>query len=527
MSHDADNELKKVVVIGAGPAGLTAAYELVTRSGIKPLVLEASDQVGGISKTIEHHGNRMDLGGHRFFSKSDWVMNWWAKMLPVAAVEGAASVNITYHGKSRAVSPALNTTFDACMLVRPRLSRIYFLRKFFDYPVKLNWTTIKNLGVVRLIFIMVSYLKAKMNPRAEKSLEDFVINRFGVRLYEMFFKDYTEKVWGVPCSDISPEWGAQRIKGLSASEALKHAVQACLGGNKKTKEKHTSLIEKFLYPPLGPGQMWETVAAKIKEAGGEIEFDVKVVSLLRDGTRIHGVEVERKDGGREVIDADVVISTMPVKDLISGMNPGAPLEIQKVAGNLPYRDFMTLGLLVRKLTPSAYAKAGSPTHLLPDNWIYIQEKEVRLGRLQIFNNWSANLVADDANTVWLGLEYFCNEGDHLWEMSDDEFSNFAIQELESIDLIRKEDVLDWRVVRVEKAYPAYFGAYAEFGTVRKWVDKFDNLYLVGRNGMHRYNNQDHSMLTGKMAAEDILNGGISRDEIWAINVDDEYHEVKV
>lgn len=515
---------KTVVIIGAGPAGLTAAHELITRSDIKPIILEADTQVGGISKTIEYRGNRMDLGGHRFFSKSDWVMQWWQALLPVRGTKGGP-VQVHYHGKQREVVPTGGDDHTACLLVRPRLSRIYFLRRFFDYPLKLNWTTISNLGAWRLARILFSYVLAKVRPRHEKSLEDFIINRFGGELYRTFFKDYTEKVWGVPCSEISAEWGAQRIKSLSIAEALKHAMGKLLP-RRPGKVKHTSLIEQFLYPPLGPGQMWEVAADKIQALGGRIEFGVKVVGVRHADGRVLGVEVVRDRVRREFIAADAVISTMPVRELVQGMSPPAPQDVLRVAQGLLYRDFITVGLLVRKLRPSRYAVPGAATHVLPDNWIYVQEKEVKLGRLQIFNNWSPSLVKA-ADTVWLGLEYFCNEGDELWSMPKEDFARFAIQELVSIELIDPADVLDWNVVHLEKAYPAYFGSYGEFGVVRQWVDTFPNLYLVGRNGMHRYNNQDHSMLTGKLAAESIMHGNVDRAEIWAVNIDDEYHEMKV
>ncbi|MFN3916038.1 MAG: NAD(P)/FAD-dependent oxidoreductase [Aquabacterium sp.] len=515
---------KNVVIIGAGPAGLTAAHELITRSHIKPIILEADTQVGGISKTIEYRGNRMDLGGHRFFSKSDWVMQWWQALLPVRAPKGEP-VEVQYHGKKLAVTSAGARDDAACLLVRPRLSRIYFLRRFFDYPLKLNWTTIANLGAWRLVRILFSYAWAQTRRRPEKSLEDFIINRFGGELYRTFFKDYTEKVWGVPCSQISAEWGAQRIKSLSIAEALKHAIGTLLP-KRASPVKHTSLIEQFLYPPLGPGQMWEAAADKIRALGGRIEFGVKVVGVRHANGRVVGVEVLREGTQREFIAADEVISTMPVRDLVRGMSPAPPPEVLRIADGLLYRDFITVGVLVRKLKPSRYAVPGANTHVLPDNWIYVQEKEVKLGRLQIFNNWSPALVQDQ-NTVWLGLEYFCNEGDALWSMPKEEFAQFAIRELASIDLIDPSDVMDWNVVHVEKAYPAYFGTYDQFGVVRQWLDTFGNLYLVGRNGMHRYNNQDHSMLTGKLAAEAIMHGHVNRAEIWAVNIDDEYHEMKV
>lgn len=514
-----------VVIIGAGPAGLTAALELARDGRMQPLVLEASDSVGGISRTIVYKGNRMDIGGHRFFSKSDWVMNWWRGILPIAATE--KDVEIAYQGLRRQAS--INSPASAedigqgrVMLVRDRLSRIYFLRKYFDYPIKINTTTLTNLGALRLVRIGVSYTWAMLFPRRkEKSLEDFLVNRFGSELYRTFFKDYTEKVWGVSCDRISAEWGAQRIKGLSILEALRHAWRHLTGRN--TAATKTSLIEKFLYPRLGPGQLWEEAARQVVALGGEIRHGMTAVACTHDGVRVLTVHVQDSAGTVQELVADYVISTMPVKDLVTGMNPPAPVEVEKIATELPYRDFITVGLLLRRMRANAQARSASDTHMPADNWIYIQERDVRIGRLQVFNNWSPDLVADSQN-VWLGLEYFCQEGDDLWCMTDEQMHDFAISELEKIGMIDRDDVLDGTVVRVPKTYPAYFGAYQDFPRVREWLDDFKNLYLVGRNGMHRYNNQDHSMLTAKLAVEAILTGNTEKSAIWAVNIDDEYHE---
>ena len=520
----------KVIVAGAGPAGLTLAYEVLEHKGEKsltPILFEQDTQVGGISKTVNYKGNRMDIGGHRFFSKSDWVMDWWASHMSYDFVE---SEEISYQNKSRTVEPTQTDGegLKGKMLLRDRLSRIYFLRKFFDYPISISLETIRNLGLVRMMFIGTSYVKAKIFPiRHEKNLEDFLINRFGTRLYRTFFKDYTEKVWGVDCADISPEWGAQRIKGLSIIEALKHAVMAPFRSSSfRQKDVNTSLIERFLYPQFGPGQMWEIVTDKVEARGGKVEMQTRVTDLDIDyeSKKVRRVEtLSLETGEKQWSDCDYFVSTMPVKFLVR-MFEQAPADVKRVAEGLMYRDFITLGVLLKKLKPSKYTD-DSEANLLPDNWIYIQEPDVKLGRLQIFNNWSPDLVADGDN-VWLGLEYFCNEVDELWTMDDGDLTQLAIAELESIGLIDSQDVLDSTVHRVEKTYPAYFGTYDEFHVIRDYLDEFDNLFLVGRNGMHRYNNQDHSMLTARYAAEAIISGEIDRDKIWEVNVDDDYHEEK-
>jgi protoporphyrinogen oxidase len=522
------------VIVGAGPAGLTAAYELLQRTGVRPLVFEADSQVGGISKTIEYRGNRMDLGGHRFFSKSDWVMNWWQSMLPVAGQRytDVRPVELTYQGQKRDFAPQGSSAAhpDKVMLVRSRLSRIFYRRRFFDYPLKLNRATLGNLGTVYAAAVGASYLKARLNPRTpELTLEDFLVNRFGDKLYRTFFKDYTEKVWGVACSEISAEWGAQRIKGLSISKALLHAASRSfkLTSGTAQKDVETSLIERFLYPKLGPGQMWEEAAERVVAGGGAVFLGHKVVKIHRNRQRVEAVDVQdvQSDAVRRVA-CDFLLSTMPVKELVGLLQPENP-EVAGIADALPYRDFMTAGLLVKRMQSGRGARpAGASNGMPPDNWIYVQEPDVKLGRLQIFNNWSPALVADP-NTIWLGLEYFCGEGDALWSMRDASFVDFASRELAKIGLIELGDVLDGTVVRVPKAYPAYFGSYSGIGTVRDYLDQLENVFPIGRNGMHRYNNQDHSMLAAKAAVDCVAGGSRDKTALWSVNVEEDYHEETV
>ncbi len=517
---------KTALIAGGGPAGLTAALELLRRTDVHPIVIESDSQVGGISKTINYRGNRMDLGGHRFFSKSDWVMDWWQGILPVEA--GTDPQSLTYHGRSHAFVPASSSTDpDKVMMVRPRLSRIYYRRKFFDYPLSLSWQTFANLGPLYTAQIGASYAWARAARRMpERTLEDFLYNRFGNKLYRTFFKDYTEKVWGVPCDQISAEWGAQRIKGLSISRAVIHALRRPFEtAGTRQKDVETSLIERFLYPKFGPGQMWEEVAAQVQQRGGEVHLRHRVVDMDRQGDRVRSVSVRSEtDGNVRTIPCDFVVSTLPIRDLTAQLRPENP-EIARVSHALPYRDFMTAGLLVRRMRPTRTAGSLTANGMPADNWIYIQEPDVKLGRLQIFNNWSPALVADP-DTIWLGLEYFCDEGDGLWSMSDPAFLDYAARELEKIGLIDRADVLDGTVVRVPKAYPAYFGEYRQIGQVRDWLDGISNLYPVGRNGMHCYNNQDHSMLAAKAAVDCIAMGSADKSALWDINAEQSYHEAR-
>ena len=553
---------RTAIIIGAGPAGLTAGLELLRRTDIKPILLEASGEIGGISRTIKYKGNRMDIGGHRFFSKSDRVMQWWMELLPPVATEGEEAPVISYQNQSRSlpVRPAMvevdtetveedvqghvesdttthtlvaaaapGTDPDLVMLIRPRQSRIYYLRKFFDYPIKLTGTTLAQLGVTRTFRVGTSYMASRVHQiKPEKSLQDFLINRFGKELYLTFFKSYTEKVWGTPCDEISAEWGAQRIKGLSLTTAVKHFVKKALAGAPKPgkkgdlaqKDVDTSLIERFMYPKFGPGQLWEHVANQIVEKGGEIHMEWKVEKVLVEGKTVKGVVAVNAAGEKQTWEGDFFFSTMPMRELTDALDCPVPANVQEVSDGLQYRDFITVGLLADRL------KVKEPDGgLLKDTWIYVQEPDVTLGRLQIFNNWSPYLVSDPSK-VWIGLEYFCYDTDDLWKMEDEALKKYAIAEVEKIGILEPGTVSDAHVVRVPKTYPAYFGTYSRFDELRDWMNTFDNLFLVGRNGMHKYNNQDHSMLTAMSVVDGLEKGHVEKAALWEINTEQEYHEEK-
>jgi protoporphyrinogen oxidase len=520
---------KTAIIIGAGPAGLTAAYELLTRTDIRLILFEATDMAGGIARTFNHHGNRIDLGGHRFFSKSARVTKWWLSKFPLQKIDDAAKKLVkVILGDAVRGADGINLetgldqdSVDRVMLVRKRMSRIFFHRRFFDYPVTLNLTTLRNLGFVSVVRIGFSYLRAKLFPiRRETSLEDFFINRFGRELYKTFFKNYTEKVWGVPCATIKPDWGAQRVKGLSVSKVIGHALKMVFlkSIGKHQKKMETSLVDYYLYPKYGPGQLWETIAEFVQQKGGDLRYRHTVVGFEDDDSRITGVKVKDElMGAVSTVRADYVFSTMPVRDLVLGMSGAVPDDVRLAAEQLQYRDFMTIGLLFPHLK--------TPDGKLPDNWIYIQEGYVKVGRIQVFNNWSPYLVRDP-NSVWLGLEYFCQEGDELWTMKDEELICMGVEELESMNLVDAGTLLDGVVLRMPKAYPAYFSGYERFDLIRNYVDRFANLFLIGRNGMHRYNNMDHSMLTAMTAVDNIIESVKTKDNIWNVNTETEYHEGK-
>ncbi len=516
---------KTAIIIGAGPAGLTAAYEFLTKSDIRPIILETESFVGGISRTATYKGNRMDIGGHRFFSKDERVTALWEKILPT---QGAPAKDDKLLGREKPLAkngPDPEKT-DEVMLVRDRVSRIIYQRKFFDYPISLKARTFVNMGLWRTLQAGFGYLGSCLHKRKETNLENFYINRFGKPLYSMFFEDYTEKLWGVHPRDISADWGAQRVKGLSVSKALKNALAKAFG--KKDKQVETSLIERFVYPKKGPGQLYEKMSQEIVALGGELKMGRTVVSVQVENGKIRSVTARTAAGETETYTADYFLSSMPVKDLIEAIGKTETGDtVYELATALPYRDFMTVGLLVDKLKVKNKTKMKTLGNIVPDCWIYVQDRDVRLGRVQIFNNWSPYMTEDPEHSVWIGLEYFCSEGDSAWTSPDGVFIKNAVAELVKIGVIENENaVLDSTLIRVKKAYPAYFGSYARFDEIRAYLDGLENLYCIGRNGQHRYNNMDHSMATAMVAVENILGAKTDKNALWSVNTEKSYHETK-
>ncbi len=473
--------MKKITIVGAGPAGLTAAYEILKNTDkYEVIILEQSDRIGGIACTVQHNGNYMDLGGHRFYSKCDSITKWWHDVPGVT------------------------------LLKRIRKSEIYYNRKFFDYPIKANFKNLYALGIKELVLILVHYIKAQLIKKEEISLEDFYINRFGKRLYELFFKNYTEKVWGISPEKISPDWGSQRVKGLSIFEVIKDSLKSALQ-LKDNGNTQTSLIEEFYYPTYGPGELWTAVAQEIEKMGGKILKKSYVRKVNTEKKEI--VSVSYICDGKEILEyTDILISSMSIKNLISGIE-NVPETIRKISKGLVYRDFITVGVLVKDM------------NIKTDNcWIYMQDKSVKMGRIQIFNNWSESLVKEPKNTVWLGLEYFCNKNDDLWNKSDEEMADLAADELVRTGIISDKNVItDTHIERLEKAYPAYFGTYEKMREIREFLDSFENLYCIGRNGQHRYNNMDHSMLTAFECVKSITDDFKCKDNIWKVNTEKEYN----
>lgn len=514
--------MKKVIVIGGGPAGLTAAYEILKRDReMEVVVLEESTDMGGISKTVNYKGNRMDMGGHRFFSKVQKVNDWWEEMLPMQGSPTYDDILLSRRMPLAEGGPDPEKE-DRVMLMRHRVSRIYFMEKFFDYPISLKWETLKNMGFLTTMQVGFSYLAAILHKRPEDNLENFYINRFGRKLYSMFFEYYTENLWGRHPSEIDASWGAQRAKGLSVMAVVKDMFSKIF--RKKNRKVETSLIEEFKYPKLGPGELWDVTAEEIKKLGGTILMQARVTKIHKNGDDLLTGVTYEKEGKEILLEGDIVISSMPVRDLVAGMND-VPAEPKRIAAGLPYRDYMTLGVLVKKLNLKNETTLKTVADIVPDCWVYVQDRNVKLGRFQIYNNWSPYMIRDLEHTVWIGLEYFVNEGDDQWNMSEEDFSKLGVSEMIRMGLIDSEkDVLDTHMEKVKKAYPAYFDTYNEIDTLVDYLKTIGNLYCVGRNGQHRYNNIDHSMMTSFEAVDNIFSGRKDKDNVWNVNTEKEYHE---
>lgn len=512
---------KRVVIIGAGPAGLSCAYNLLKKNNdVLVTVIEEDSQVGGISKTINYKNNRLDIGGHRFFTKNSEVEKLWFDILPL---QGKPARDDLILGTSReytldGVDPEVE---DEVMLIRNRVSRIFYNKSFFDYPVNLNLKTIRNMGFSTTCSCAASYIKASLFKLDETSLENFYINRFGWKLYSMFFEGYTEKVWGRLPAEIDASWGSQRVKGISIRKVIGDYMHRLFKISDKKKE--ISLIEEFYYPKYGPGQFYELLADEIVKMGGVIITNSRVVKINNTVDEVHSISY-MKDNKKYDLLCDVLVSSMPLKDLIKEMN-GVPKEIKKISNNLPYRDFVTVGVLIPKLDLLNNKKNKTIHGGISDNWIYVQDTNVKVGRIQIFNNWSPYMVENPIDTVWLGMEYFCNENDEFWNKSDSELKILAVGELKKIGFC-SEKALDSVVIKVKKAYPAYFDTYNRIGDVRSYLDGFSNLYCIGRNGTHSYNNMDHSIYSGMVCADMIINQDKEFSKLWNINIDKSYQEEK-
>ncbi len=514
--------MKKALVIGGGPAGLTAAYELLSKTkDIEVVVFEESDCFGGISKTVEYKGNRMDMGGHRFFTKVPEVNAWWDKMLPM---QGAPTYDDIILNRPMPLSEGGPDPEkeDRVMLTRHRVSRILFDDKFYDYPISLKPETFKNFGFLTTMKVGFSYLGSIFHKRPEDNLENFYINSFGKKLYSMFFEYYTENLWGRHPSEIDASWGAQRTKGLSIIGIIKDVFGKVF--KVKNRKVNTSLIEEFKYPKLGPGELWDVTASEIEKLGGTIIKNAKVIKVKKNADNVLTSLTYVKDGVETEVEGDIFISSMPLKDLVGGMND-VPADPARIAAGLPYRDYMTLGVLVPKLNLQNKTNIKTVSNIVPDCWVYVQDRRVKLGRFQIYNNWSPYMIKDLENTVWVGLEYFVNEGDEYWNMTEEEFSKLGVSEMVKLGIISSADeVIDTHMEKVKKAYPAYFDTYEEIDTLVDYLKTIDNLYCVGRNGQHRYNNIDHSMVTSFEAVKNIISGNKNKDNIWSVNTEKEYHE---
>lgn len=501
----ATDDTSNAIIIGAGPAGLTAALELLRHTDIHPIVVEQLAQVGGIARTIVTDGNRMDLGGHRFFTKSKEIEQWWDDIMPRQHTGASTNTTVTGHD-------------DNVMLLRHRISRILYRHHLIPYPVTLCAATLRGIGLRGSIAALAGFVRARLRHRQELSLQDFYINRFGEPLYRTFFEQYTRKVWGKSPDELSADWGAQRTGGMTLATVMRKMLARLVPFMRDTDNK--SLITKFLYPKYGPGQMWQLVARQIQEKGGDIILNATAETVHTNKGRVTAVTIARNDGTRQRVACDHLLSSMPLRTLIPALS-GISLDnnILDIAARLPYRDFITIALLIEQ------PEDAKEQPQLPDTWIYCQEPDLKLGRIQVFNNWSPHLVADPKRHLWLGLEYFCAKGDGLWQMSDGQLKDMAHAELLRTGLVPPPArVTHWHIERVEKAYPAYYGSYEHISQLKDALSSIPNLYCIGRNGQHRYNNMDHSMLTAIKAVQAIASGITDKAGIWNVNTDQTYQE---
>ena len=517
----ATSKRQHVCIIGAGPAGLTAAYELQQHSDCAITLFEKTEAIGGISQTVNYRGNRIDIGGHRFFSKSEWVMRWWFNILPIRNSE--KNIVTSYQNKQSSIDTTnyIDDSAEDFFEVRPRKSRIFYRRRFFDYPVKFNLNTLLSFGILKSLRIGMSLIYIRFFPiKNEKNLEDFYINRFGKELYLTFFKDYTKKVWGTECRNLSAEWGRQRIKDVSLRKMIRHQLRSILSPAKQgigNKEVEQSLTEYFLYPPKGPGQLWAKVVNELDKSRVDVQFNTEVLHFDINDHLVSKVHYRDSYGVVQEQRFDAIFSTMPLKHVFRGFGNQVDPAIRHTATNLPYRDFLIVGLLLKRLKPE------SDNDKLTDNWLYIQDKGVKVGRIQLFHNWSSSMIKDPS-LRWVGAEYFLNADEPLWTRKDSGVIELAKRELTQIGLIDPEDVVDATVVRMPKAYPRYSGVYHQMPQVRKYINSLLNFYPMGRNGMHKYNNQDHSMLSAKRSVDHFLYSNFDKELIWETNTDQSYQE---
>lgn len=509
--------MKKIVIIGAGPAGLSAALSILENTDYKPIIIEKDSEIGGLSKTLKNGDFFTDIGPHRFFTKNDKVMNLWTSLL---SVQGKSAIDDLILGRNFNENGANPETEDNVFLKRKRFSRIYYRKHFIDYPIKINPSIFIAMGLFKSIQAGFSYIKSCFFKLNETNLETFMINRFGRVLYELFFEGYTYKVWGIHPKMIQKEWGEQRIKKISLLGILINAIKSAIHLN---KEKETSLIDEYFYPKFGSSQMWESMANRIIELGGKIMLNTQVIGINNDNSKITSIKIlDKISRNEDIIDVTNVISSMPIKDLIINME-NVPSNISEIASNLPYRDFILVNFVTKNLNLKNNTKHKTINNIAPDSWIYLQDSDITAGRMDIMNNFSPYFVKDFKNNIVINLEYFCNENDEFWTKSDVEIIEFAQQELLKINALDKNDIKLSRVFRITKAYPSYFGSYENFDKIKDFINSIENLYPIGRNGQHKYNNMDHSILSGIIVA-DILKNNSEKKNIWNINTEQNYQE---